>query len=68
MPDQDSQYVTRRDFLKLGVSVTAGAVVPPMLAACGGGDSSYTPPTESCGDPRDIQSVYGVLAVTLVGS
>ena len=66
MADQTIELVSRRDFLKLGVTVTAGAVVPPMLAACGGGDSSYVPPNETFVEPLNIQSVNGVLDVTLV--
>ena len=30
--------VTRRDFLKLGVTITAGVVVPAALSSCGGGE------------------------------
>ena len=66
MADQTNDNVTRRDFLKLGVTVTAGAVVPPILAACGGGGSSYVPPKETFVEPLDIKSVNGVLDVTLV--
>ena len=66
MADQANESVTRRDFLKLGVTVTAGAVVPPILAACGGGGSSYVPPMETFVEPLNIQSVKGVLDVTLV--
>ena len=66
MADHTDEHVTRRDFLKLGVTITAGAIVPPIVAACGGGDSSYTPPTETFVEPLDIRSVNGVLDVTLV--
>ena len=66
MADRNNEHVTRRDFLKLGVSVTAGAVVPPMLAACGGGGSSDALPKETFVEPLNIQSVNGVLDVTLV--
>jgi FtsP/CotA-like multicopper oxidase with cupredoxin domain len=65
MADQTNENVSRREFLKLGVTVTAGAIVPPMLAACGGGDS-YVLPKETFVEPLNIQSVNGVLDVTLV--
>ncbi|MEP7328082.1 MAG: multicopper oxidase domain-containing protein, partial [Betaproteobacteria bacterium] len=57
----------RRDFLKLGVAITTGVIVPPILSACGGGDgdSGYKPPTETFFEPLNIQSVNGVLDVTL---
>jgi len=61
------ESVSRRDFLRLGVSITTGLVVPPVLTACGGGDSdSYDPPKETFVQPLTIQSVNGVLDVTLV--
>ncbi len=60
------KQVSRRNFLQLGVSITAGAVVPPILSACGGGDSSYMPPQETFVEPLTIQSQNGVLDVTLV--
>jgi len=65
MADRTNENVSRREFLKLGVTVTAGAIVPPMLAACGGGGSSYVPPKETFVEPLTIQSVNGVLDVTL---
>jgi FtsP/CotA-like multicopper oxidase with cupredoxin domain len=59
--------LNRRDFLKLGVTITAGAVVPAALVACnGGGDGGYTPPQETFVEPLTIASVNGVLDVTLV--
>ena len=65
MADRTNENVSRREFLKLGVTVTAGAIVPPMLAACGGGGSSYVPPKETFVEPLTLQSVNGVLDVTL---
>ncbi len=57
----------RRDLLKLGLAITTGAVVPPILTACGGGgDGASTGPTETFVEPLNIQSVNGVLDVTLV--
>src|SRR5690242_11128180 len=66
MAEETNEHVTRRDFLKLGVTVGAGAIVPPMLAACGGGGDSYVPPSETFVEPLNIQSLNGVLDVTLV--
>ncbi len=61
------EAINRRDFLKLGVSVTAGVVVPPALTACGGGgDGGSSGPTETFVEPLNIQSVNGVLDVTIV--
>lgn len=60
------QQSSRRDFLKLGVSVTVGAVVPPVLTACGGGGDGAPGPKETFAEPLNIQSVNGVLDVTLV--
>jgi len=66
MPDDQVKETSRRDFLKLGVSITAGLVVPPALTACGGGDDGqYLPPSETFVEPLTIQSVNGVLDVTL---
>lgn len=58
--------MTRRDFLRLGVSITAGVVVPAAVVGCNGGDGAYTPPQETFVEPLTIQSVNGVLDVTLV--
>lgn len=60
------EATSRRDFLKLGVSVTVGAVVPPVLTACGGGGDASPYPKETFAEPLNIQSVNGVLDVTLV--
>jgi len=63
------EEINRRDFLKLGVSITAGVVVPPVLTACGGGGDGgggSNRPTETFVEPLNIQSVNGVLDVTLV--
>lgn len=60
------EEVSRRDFLKLGVSITAGAIVPPVLSACGGGGDGSPAQAETFVEPVNIQSVNGVLDVTLV--
>jgi FtsP/CotA-like multicopper oxidase with cupredoxin domain len=59
-------HPTRRDFLRFGVSVAAGAIVAPALTACRGGDSDYQTPIETFVQPHEIKSVDGVLDVTLV--
>ena len=66
MADQDTQ--ARRNFLKLGVTITAGVVVPAVVTSCGGGggDNPYVPPQETFVEPLTIKSVNGVLDVTLV--
>ena len=60
------EETSRREFLKLGVSITAGVVVPPVLTACGGGGGDAAGPKETFAEPLNIQSVNGVLDVTLV--
>ncbi|MDD0837961.1 multicopper oxidase domain-containing protein [Curvibacter sp. HBC61] len=52
---------SRRDFLNVSWQLSAGAVVAPVLSACGGGQS--TP--ETFVEPLRIQSVNGVLDYTL---
>ncbi len=68
MDSDPRDQVTRRDFLRLGVTIVAGIAVPPVLSACGGGDSSHALPTETFVEPMTIQSVNGVLDVVLVVS
>src|SRR5215207_5929692 len=61
--------ISRRDFLRLGVTVAAGVVVPPVVSGCGGGDDSgYVGPKETFVEPLNIQSVNGVLDVTIIVS
>jgi len=64
MPDSILDEPARRNFLRLGVAITAGLVVPSALTACGGGGRNE--PQETFVNPRDIQSVNGVLDITLV--
>ncbi len=57
----------RRDFLRLGVTVTAGVVAAPLVSSCGGGGDSQSPyPEQTFVQPLDIQSSNGLLDVTLV--
>ena len=66
MAEAPREDFTRRDFLRLGVTVVAGAVVPPVLTACGGGDGGgIALPVETFVEPLTIQSANGVLDVTL---
>ncbi|MCC6196655.1 MAG: multicopper oxidase domain-containing protein [Burkholderiales bacterium] len=66
MSDRPREEVTRRDFLRMGVSVAAGVIVTPALTACGGGGGESDGPTETYVQPLEIASVNGVLDVTLV--
>ena len=62
MSEAPRHELSRRDFLRLGVTVAAGAVVPPIVAGCGGGDDV----TETFIEPQTIRSVDGLLDVTIV--
>jgi FtsP/CotA-like multicopper oxidase with cupredoxin domain len=70
MPDMIVEDPKRRDLLRLGVTITAGAIVPPLVTACGGGggDGTYVGPLETFVNPLDIQSKDGLLDVTIVVS
>ena len=61
--------LSRRDFLRLGVTVGCGLAVPPMLAGCLSGDGGEDDiPTETFIEPQVIRSVDGMLDVTLTVS
>ena len=62
----DVDEPARRDFLRMGVTITAGLVVPAALPGCNGGGDAYVPPAETFVEPLTIRSVNGVLDVTLV--
>ncbi|MEO8740489.1 MAG: multicopper oxidase domain-containing protein [Casimicrobiaceae bacterium] len=64
MSDTFKHEYTRRDFLKLSWTVSAGVVVPALLSACNNGDGSDTPET-TFPQPQTLQSVNGVLDITL---
>jgi FtsP/CotA-like multicopper oxidase with cupredoxin domain len=59
--------LSRRDFLQLGVTVAVGAIVPAALSACGGGNDDVGPigPKQTYVEPLNIQSVDGLLDVTI---
>lgn len=59
--------VTRRDFLQLGISLSAGLALPPLLSSCGGGSSNdgTTAPIQTFVQPQALQSVNGRLDVSL---
>ena len=62
----DVKTSSRRDFLRLSVTVAAGLTVPPLLSGCNGdGDNQPAGPTETFVQPMDIRSERGVLDVTL---
>jgi FtsP/CotA-like multicopper oxidase with cupredoxin domain len=59
--------ISRRDFLQLGFSLTAGLALPPLLSSCGGGNggSASTGPTQTFVQPQVLQSTNGLLDVAL---
>ena len=59
---------SRRDFLQLGVSLTAGIAVPPLLSACGNGSSNASVPQQTFVQPQLLQSQNGLLDVSLTVS
>jgi len=63
MRENKSRY-TRRDFLRLGWTLSAGVALPPLLTHCGEGDG-YVPPPETFVDPLMLKSVNGLLDMTL---
>ncbi|MEO6566138.1 MAG: multicopper oxidase domain-containing protein [Casimicrobiaceae bacterium] len=68
MTELHNDELSRRDFLQLGVTVTAGVVLPSVLAACGGGggEGSNPGPTETFKEPLNIQSANKLLDVTII--
>lgn len=67
MNSVNHKSVNRRDFLQLGVTVTAGLALPQLITACGGGGDSNTP-TQTFVQPQVLQSVNGLLDVSLTVS
>lgn len=69
MKPANKNPVTRRDFLHLGVSLTAGLALPPLLSSCGGGGGDEgggsTGPIQTFVQPRVLQSANGLLDVSL---
>ncbi len=59
---------SRREFLRLGVTVGCGLVVPPMLAGCLSGNGGDDIPPETFVEPQVIRAVDGMLDVTLTVS
>jgi FtsP/CotA-like multicopper oxidase with cupredoxin domain len=70
MHDMIVEDPKRRELLRLGVTIGAGVVVPPLVASCGGGGGSDAPvgPPETFVAPLDIQSKNGLLDVTIIVS
>ena len=68
MSETQLNEVSRRDFLRLGVTVTAGLVVPPLVFELRRGGDGSTPsgPRRHSSQPLDIQSVNGLLDVTII--
>lgn len=67
MPHFPPQDFSRRDFLRLGVTVTCGLAVPPVLSGCFGNENN-SGPIDTFVQPQTISSVDGLLDVTLVVS
>lgn len=69
MQSSNKKPVTRRDFLQLSASLTAGLTLPQLLTSCGGGGSdggsSSTAPAQTFVQPQALQSVNGLLDVSL---
>jgi FtsP/CotA-like multicopper oxidase with cupredoxin domain len=69
MKPANKNPVTRRDFLQLGVSLTAGLALPPLLSSCGGGGGDEgggsTGPIQTFVQPQVLQSANGLLDISL---
>jgi len=70
---KNQEDLTRREFLRYGVTMTSGVVVPSIFTACGGGGSSST--SSSTVDPRQtfvqppmLEAKDGLLDITLTAS
>ena len=60
---------TRRDFLRMGVSVTSGIVLPSLLTSCSQeGDSKSAHPLQTFVQPDMLEAKNGLLDVTLTAS
>ncbi len=68
MKPENLKPVSRRDFLQLGFTVSAGVVLPQLLSSCGGGGDSSpgsSGPVQTFVQPQVLQSANGVLDVSL---
>lgn len=66
MKSENNKPVTRRNFLQLGVSLTAGLALPQLLSSCGGGGGDgSTGPVQTFVQPQILQSANGSLDVSL---
>jgi FtsP/CotA-like multicopper oxidase with cupredoxin domain len=66
MNSVNHRSISRRNFLQFGVSLSAGLALPPLLSSCGGGsDNGATAPTQTFVQPQVLQSVNGLLDVSL---
>ena len=63
MSDDHSNPVSRRDFLRMSWTMTAGLAVPAVLQGCGGGGGEI--PTDTMVEPPVLVSSNGRLDVTL---
>ena len=69
MKNQNQEEISRRQFLRYGVSVTSGIVVPSIFTACGGGsNSSGVDPRQTFVQPPMIEAQNGLLDITLTAS
>jgi len=68
MKPKNCKPVSRRDFLQLGFTVSAGLALPQLLSSCGGGGDSISGtggPVQTFVQPQVLQSVNGMLDVSL---
>jgi len=72
MKNQNQEDLTRRQFLRYGVTVTSGVIIPSIFTACGGGGSSSgssaVDPRQTFVQPQMLEAKDGVLDITLKAS
>jgi hypothetical protein len=67
MKNQNQEDLTRRQFLRYGVTVTSGIIVPSLFTACGGSSSSVDP-RQTFVQPQILVAKDGMLDITLTAS
>lgn len=64
MSQDKEEFYSRREFLRVGATIATGIAVPPLLTNCSDGSSSSSS-LETFVQPQVIQSVGGILDITL---